>query len=222
MACSARAFAGIVFGWFVSVSTVMAQTASVPLRNSPSAVVGTYAQLSTMAMAQRHATFGALPAPMKEDVWSLHLQFFLEDHPDLSSPERAVLLEALGFFASGALETDRSAPAWAARVEQPLRELEQHARSLASPQLVVRALTELGVPEPVRRLRLVGNARLQNDFGDILDCECSTSSNYCCFLDCATSPTPTCRRPQQGQFCAAQPDGCGFGWMYPCNGICGP
>src|SRR5205085_10593270 len=79
-----------------AASSLFAQASvSVPLRNPQAAVVSTYAQLSTQRLADRRSLYGELPAPMRADLWSLQLSYFLADHADLPLAQTAMVLEAL-------------------------------------------------------------------------------------------------------------------------------
>jgi hypothetical protein len=200
-------------------AVIAQQPVSVPLRNPEAAVVATYGQLSLMPMTQRRQLYAVLPAPMREDLWSLHLTYFLADHPELRAADRAVIFEALGLCQSGALETPESSSEWTARVSQPILQLAAHAKGAPGADILTSALTRLGGPDMPE---VKSRQTLQTDDFGSMDCECNTTNSYCCIgPECWTSPTPNCRRPQRPFRCAASATGCGWVWSDPCNGICG-
>jgi hypothetical protein len=177
------------------------QASPIPLRNPRSAVVAQYSRMAALPIEQRKEIYGNLPVQMQGDVWTFHLESFLLDHPDLSPEQRAVVYEALGLIQSGALIPDES-----------LRHLELHARAALSAELVDAAFLALGPrAAPLISAKLIPRS--------LSDCECSTVSDYCCFMDCPTSPTPKCVRGRKS--CTLVSSGCGFLWQYGCNGICG-
>jgi hypothetical protein len=156
--------------------------------------------MAALPIEQRKEIYGLLPAQMQSDVWTFHLESFLLDHPDLNSEQRAVVFEAIGLIQSGVLAPDGS-----------LLHLETRARATLPPDLMDAAFLELGPQSTVNNAKLISRA--------LADCECSTVSDYCCFMDCPTSPTPKCARGRKS--CTLVASGCGFLWQYGCNGICG-
>lgn len=179
----------------------LSQPSPLPLRNSRPVVVAQYARMAAVPVEQRKQIYELLPVTMQGDLWAFHLETFLSDHPELNADQRAVFFEALGVIQSGALTPDAS-----------LQHLELRARAALKPDLIDLAFLELGPPDS-----FTANAKLiaRPD----ADCECSTVSDYCCFLDCPTSPTPKCARGRR--ICSLVPTGCGFLWQYGCNGVCG-
>jgi hypothetical protein len=190
-------------------------TISVPLRNPRAAVDSTYAQIASRPLADRRSLYATLPASMQDDLWSLQLSYFLEEHPDLDPAQKALVFEALGLFQSGLLEADRSSATWRTSTLAAVEQLEGRARIEGSKGLMD-ALSQLGGPEIVNPTTRAGGIRSEISVGG--ECECSTVSDYCCFLDCPTSPWPNCHRTRP--YCYPT-HGCGLGWVYDCNGICG-
>jgi hypothetical protein len=198
-------------------TALFAQSAvSVPLRNPHAVVATTYAQIATQRMADRRATYGQLPVQMQEDLWTLHLTYFLADHPDLPQSQKAIVLGALGFFQSGLLEADRSSAAWTSTLSAAAQ-LDAQARNERS-KVLMDALSQLGGTEIVYPAARGDRLRTEISVGG--ECECSTAADLCCFGDCPTSPSPKCARTRP--YCYGTAGGCGWGWVYDCNGICGP
>jgi hypothetical protein len=200
---------------FFGTPALFAQANSVPFRNPQPAVVSTYAQFATQRLADRRSLYASLPAPMQEDLWALQLSYFLEDHPDLPQAQRAVVYEALGLFQSGLLEMDRTSFLWRTSALPQLEQLEARARKENSKSLMD-ALTQLGGPEIIEPSMRADRLRADISIGG--ECECSTASDFCCFGDCPTSPSPSCHRTRP--YCYGS-QGCGLGWVFYCDGICG-
>lgn len=189
---------------------------SVPLRNPQAAVVSTYAQLAGEGLADRRSLYATLPPPMQEDLWTLQLSYFLTDHPDLPQREKAIAFEALGLFQSGLFELDRSSAAWRTTALPALSQLDERMRKEGS-RLLIDALTRLGGPDLGFPTARAGGLRSNISVGG--ECECSTASDYCCLFDCPTSPSPNCHRTKP--YCYGS-NGCGLGWAFYCDGVCGP
>jgi hypothetical protein len=187
-----------------------------------------YSSVSEVNGRARRELYSTLPAGMKGDLWALHLEYFLEDHPDLTPAQRAVVFEALGLITSGVFRYDSSSPEWP-EIDKAIRHLEARAK-VELRQLTQTAFEQLGIPE-INGLQ--GDDRVERpvigESGNVLkrplrirpqtyDCMCSTESDYCCFLNCPTSPTPTCHEDDN---CTLVRASCGFLWEYACNGMCG-
>lgn len=186
----------------------------VPLRNVRADVVVAYARLASAGPAQR-AMYVALPAQMKEDIWALHIEYFLTDHPELTAEQRSVCLEGLGIVESGALETDRFSAEWNANVGQALQRLEVRIKTFMPGALGREAFAQLGpatpsiVSSPAERPGIRGKLQRGVDSAPIPDCECSTiSEGYECSNCVYVADSCTFRI------------GCGPFYEYACNGLC--
>lgn len=201
MSLRSRVVSGCLFLLFVMpVSAYSQQASPIPLRNPRTAVIAQYARMAALPIEQRKEIYGLLPVQMQSDVWTFHLESFLLDHPDLNAEQRGVVFEAVGLIQSGVLAPDAS-----------LQHLEARARAALPPDMMDAAFLKLGPQRVVTSAKLIPRA--------LSDCECSTVSDYCCFTDCPTSPTPKCARGRKT--CTLVASGCGFLWQYGCNGICG-
>ncbi|HWS71218.1 MAG TPA: bacteriocin fulvocin C-related protein [Thermoanaerobaculia bacterium] len=208
---------GILVALCAAPSLLAQSAVSVPLRNPQAAVVSTYAQLSTQRLADRRSMYSILPAPLQADLWSLQLSYFLADHTDLPQAQKAIVFEALGLFQSGLFEVDRSSSAWRTSTLPALEQLEGRARKEGS-KILMDALTQLGGPEIIYPTIRANALRSEISVGG--ECECNTTWDFCCFgPECSTSTTPNCRRTRP--YCIGSAQGCGLGWAYDCNGICG-
>jgi len=194
--------------------TLIGQTHRVPFRNDPSAVIDSYDVLSSLDAAGQRRFIATLDTTLREDLWSQHIEIFLQHNPQLTPEQRSVAYEALGLVQSGVFEISRSAADWDIRVGQPLARLEHEARQVFTPAEARALLVELAPPafSPRRDLRgrtdSAGRGR-SDGFWD--DCNCSSESNWC---DAVTNPDNSCKGP-----CRAQ-HGCGTLWLYECNGLC--
>jgi len=63
-----------------------------------------YDGLSALSCGERRAAYYGYPREQQLELWTLHLQKFLTDHPNLTGTQRTVVLEGLDMIASGALD----------------------------------------------------------------------------------------------------------------------
>jgi len=191
----------------VMASPAVAQ-GTVSLRTERAQVLAKYVELSRLSMADRKQTYEPLDPRVKEDLWSVHVEKYLAGHPALSPGQRAVIFSFLGVIQSGAMEQPSWEPGWQTGVDQPFRVIENQARELFSPAEAQAIFATLG---PVER---TASGAVHAFFRQPVDsCECSTESPWCDWL---TNPDPSCHNGG----CLPQ-HGCGTGWSYDCNGMCG-
>jgi hypothetical protein len=151
-----------------------AQKLVVPLRNSRLEVVENYEGFSTIEVAKQRQIYSSMDPTMREDLWSLHIERFLEDHPDLSREQRAVAFEALGIVQSGIFEISRTNPEWMAQVGLPLSQLGDHARAVLTPAMAKMLLLEI-VPAN-HSVGMVGKSDRPHSIhvdGFMTTCDCS-------------------------------------------------
>jgi len=72
-----------------------------PLRNARADVLTVYSTLRVMPRGDAKLSFSQLSPEMKADVWTLHLEQFLDEHQNLLEEQREVIFEGLGLLASG-------------------------------------------------------------------------------------------------------------------------
>lgn len=215
-----RRLTSLIAGIAISVS-IIADERTLPLRHERREVVTQYARLAAVPLLERRDAYAATAARMRSDLWTLHLEYFLSDHPELTTEHRSVIYEALGLLASGILDISGDPSRWQAEIEPLLRNLQTRAQQVLPPGMASAVLAELGpssnvvgdaVNGPLPRWRVVPNG---------YECECSTESDWCCAFTQPTCPTPTCRASQPPFGCTPTSSGCGTFWMYGCNGMCG-
>ncbi len=214
---------GLLF--IASLESVPAN-AQVPLRNARVEVTAKYKMVSELQTNDQRAIYSALPIRMQEDLWSMHLERFLAQHPDLNEHERGVVFEGLGLIAAGVLEVSRSSPEWEVKSNRPLLMLEERIKAVMPIELARAAFAQLndlpssdGIQEPSQ----ISGARVGRSLKphvETLDCECSTESNWCCVFDCLTSPTPHCLSGVRDGNCFPT-QGCGTLFTHACDGYCG-
>lgn len=165
--------------------------------------------------------FQNLAATMRRDVTILHLKYFIEDHPELTSEQRLLVFEAIGILAAGAAEADHSTAAWNDEFEPALRTIEQRARQVFEPRLLREAFLGFGqTDEPSRPAhgKITGDAtarwRLKTETDD---CDCSVAHNWC---DLISNPDPNCVSTIHPDNCVHSDSGCGFLEIYACDGLC--
>jgi hypothetical protein len=180
-------------------------------------VVVTYGQLAQRVVSSRAQFFGRLTASMQADLWTLHIQYFVEDRDELTARQLIVVADALRFIRSNPFSVAEDDPERTAKVDIPIANLARRALASFGAEEAFAAFahlgpndsTRLGVVEPMSQA-VVGT-------GVMPDCECATTDDWCCVgPDCATSPTPKCH----GAIDRCLPhSGCGRFWQSACNGL---
>jgi hypothetical protein len=176
-----------------------------------------YSQFSQSTTIQlRKEAFRTLSDEMRTDLWLLHLERFLKAHPDLTAEQRDVVLDVIGVLAT--------APSWqelnssGSYVAARLHRIDLVALSVMPRDLYSSAFVRLGddfvlladEPHPTsgsRSWKVIGNPIVQ------WDCDCNKAHSFC---DTLTNPTPVCATA----LCKSYPDGCGWFWAQPCDGLC--
>src|SRR5438128_2244818 len=93
-------------------NTPREQPVQFQLNNPRSDVLIAYARISEEFGSNRSRTFNRLSPSMQADVWVLHLDFFLQDHEELTIRQRAVIYDAIRFIASGPFEPTQNKQSW--------------------------------------------------------------------------------------------------------------
>jgi hypothetical protein len=192
---------------------VLAATPPEVERPAPEAV---YRNLVTLPMPDRKAAFRALTPAMKAEVWRVQFREFAAEN--VVSPAQAAIIEAAdNLFSEGLFSTSKSDPDWEGQVHVPLQRLEQSARNVFPPDMLLAAFGQLGPGEVegtaaavsmsdshAARSRLIPAPLL------VSECTCSVASDWCFFGTCG------------GAICwkADSDTGCGFGWRYECDSQC--
>lgn len=190
-------------------------------------VVIAYARISAEYGVNRSQAFARLSPTMQADVWMLHLDYFLQDHDDLTVRQRAVIDEAIRFIESGPFKVAQESQAWIENVEIS-KHLGERALTAFGPDLAYETFAHLGPHDPYSNLASfpgVGLPRFDAGAsspaplgGPMPDCECATDDDWCCVGDCPTSSTPKCH--PNLDHCMPH-IGCGWFWQSACNGTCG-
>lgn len=114
---------------FAAIAT-SAQDHRTPLsRRAAPEIISKYLAISGLNVREQRAAYLLEPTDVRSDLWTLHLESFLAQHPDLTPEQRAVVFEAIGLLATGIMEIHRSDPGWDANVRLPLNTLTLHARA---------------------------------------------------------------------------------------------
>ena len=182
-------------------------------RPAPKAI---YRDLVTLPMPDRKAAFRALTPAMKAEVWRVHFRRFAAENA-VSPAQSAIIEAAHDLFSEDLFSISKSDPAWESQVHVPLQRLEQSARNVFPPGLLLAAFGQLGPGD-------VGGTAAAVSVSDSLaarsgltlnplmvsECTCSVASDWCFFGSCG------------GSICwkADSDTGCGFGWRYECNAKC--
>lgn len=181
--------------------------------------------------AERLRSYGILSSAMKSAIWIRQFRLALDEHPEFTDEQRAVLEEAMALFTPELFEISSSSPEWGRRVDAPLQAIAQRARAAFGLTLAAQLFTQLGptVPHPNPRADgttlwqpkpLDANAQLRQPFKpstqDLPHCECSSASDYCAYEFGSDF------RCVGGGCIWGVNWGCGTGLQYPCNGLCTP
>jgi len=201
------------------------------LSNARGDVIVAYGRISEVSGSERGRLYSTMSPTMQADLWILHLQYFLEDHEELTVRQRTVIYEALRFIASGALSVKRDDPEWLTKVQEPASQLESRMIAALGYGLAREAAAHLGPPEAyIVNLSVVGRyqdsqpPKLESQTSKFMpkplnaNCECSAGDDWCCVADCTTSPTPRCHA---GMYECTETRGCGWLWLSACDGMCG-
>jgi hypothetical protein len=189
----------------VSLPILAQRAPRVPLREPFADVMAMYDRLSERDEAARQEFCAEVSASMKADLWTVHLAQYLDDHPELTASQQAIIHQALGLIATGIFERDMASK----RVEdQLLGQIKAHFTPPVARDIFMR----LG---PSTRSRNDGPGR--RIVTNALDCDCSTESDWC---DTITNPNPKCKAPATPQGCTPRSCCCGTLWLYSCDGLC--
>jgi hypothetical protein len=194
----------------VLLATVICNAQStLPLKNARDLVEAEYLVLQTLNRSDRALALATVPSDMQDDLWVFHVANFLNGEQNLTAIQRSVLLEAIGFLATGsrqaAVRGDQSAldagRALVSRAQQLLpRDLARQALAAFGPD-AKSSTTDWSIDGTVAPLVEEENT-----------CSCSVDSDFCSY--------------EPGEICAATIPmctlvrGCGLFWLYLCDGKC--
>src|ERR1044072_2897186 len=74
------------------------------LRNARAAAEVEHDAIWSVDPRQAHERYRGLAPTMKSDVWTIHFERFLNDHPELTPMQRAVVIDALDLVEGGIIE----------------------------------------------------------------------------------------------------------------------
>ncbi len=218
----------------VSAANPPDQAAIEPLDAFSPAVTRAYEYLhEPQTRAERLRSYGILSSAMRSAIWIHQFRVALDEHPEFTDEQRAVLEDAIALFTPELFEISASSQEWGRRVDAPLQAISQRARTAFGFALAAQLFTQLGptVPHPNPRAlpgldgttlwqprSLDANAQPRQLFEpsteDIPQCECSSTSDYC-----AWEYGSDWRCVGGGCYWGIN-WGCGTGLQYPCNGLC--
>jgi hypothetical protein len=169
----------------------------------------TYEEFSRVPVAYQSAVFDALTADTKAELWRVRLTNYREQHPALDRTRIDLLDQAVEFVSRPTtFSTPHTDPLWDVLVGQPTKKLERRFRALFGRNEAAAIVGRL-TPEDQSSLQVVEVD--VNTFKSVIQCSCSTVSDWCSPSPyrCYTT-NPTC----------AQTSGCGTFFQYTCNGTC--
>lgn len=171
-----------------------------------------YKALSALTTPERKLLYEQFPSAMKAALWRLQIENYIEQHPDLSNEQLALLGAADKLLDASLFEIDPAAPEWKDSVDAPLTRLQERAAVLFEHEEAAGLFSRLGGPEP---LTAAANARTVRSEQGVPpsphdDCECSKESDWCWSGSFCNNTYPTCRVGV----------GCGTFFSYVCNGLC--
>jgi len=174
-----------------------------------------YRAMTSLPLTDRKAVFRGLLPAMKAEVWRVHFRKFAAEN-SLSPAQAGVIKAAHELFTEDLFAISKSDPDWEGQVHVPLQRLEQSARNLFPPDLLLSAFGQLG-PGEVGETAALGLTDSHNVRSGLIptpmmvsECTCSVASDWCFFGTCG------------GAICwkADSDTGCGFGWRYECDSKC--
>ncbi|HEY4642033.1 MAG TPA: bacteriocin fulvocin C-related protein [Thermoanaerobaculia bacterium] len=100
------------------------------LRNARAVVEVEHDAIWNVDPRQAHERYRGLASTMKADVWTMHFEQFLNDHPDLTPIQRAVVIDALALVEGGIIEASiayQNNPDLFMATHAPIEQLERRA-----------------------------------------------------------------------------------------------
>lgn len=167
----------------------------------------TYDALSALPINSKRAVFRALSAEAKSELWKIHMNLYLAEHPNLTEDQRNVILDAIALVAPQLYEVSKDNPEWLANVHAPLQSLRKRASEVFSPSVAAEIFARLGKADhfnPTKQNVLRIRALVTQG-----ECDCSMGSDWC-------PGDYVC----VDEDCQRTSSGCGSLWLYPCDGIC--
>lgn len=213
--------------WLTAIATLLFATAGVAqysgpgvaLRGNRAEVEARYQEISqSTSLRDRQEIFQALSPEMRTDLWLISLEKFLVSHPELSSAQRDVVVEAIGILATEL--PGRVDGVGRHYADERMQRFSSRAKAALPKHLFLEAFGQVGprssLDSPRKRdaaeRRIIGNP-IPPEGGNV-DCTCSHTDNFC---SDPTTPTPYCNR-QRG--CRLVASGCGWWWAETCDGLC--
>lgn len=185
-----------------------------PLQSADETTSRTYDSITELSGIERRAMYRTLSPSTRAELWILHFQQVLHDHPDLTAAERSVILEGIGLIRSGSVDFSLPAAEQNRETQESIAALQYRAQAALSADLVRLTFGEIGgeqrVVTPAHRFHVTTNA-------PPTDCICNVGSLYTC--GGPSDPLPYCFAPLQPS-CTIITSGCGFLWLYICDGLC--
>jgi hypothetical protein len=202
-----------------SSASVFAQMVEIPLRHNGDLVRTTYEHITSAATVEDgKVLFSELPPTMKADLWVYQYHLYLTTMPELSVEQRAVIFESLGLVLAGIFDNNKTDPKWSAWAAQAKAKVQADAAAVFDRPTIKLIFMRLGNPATTTVVRNSGPGLHIKPDDVLYDCDCNSDpdQDFCCIW-------PTCTdvcRTGLGSRCIYTPDGCGWGWSQPCNGLC--
>lgn len=185
----------------------------VALHNPRVEVLAAYQSFAATPAGERRSLYDSYPVALREDLWLLHLEQFLSEHPQLTPNQRGVVLEAIGLLATGALQ-ERANSEDPEGMTDSLARLERHIEAEFPFELARAAFAQLGPSAPPGDRPRGPGLQPRPEVYVGLDCDCNVNHPFC---DTITNPTPYCSSKKA---CKALASGCGWLWLQRCDGLC--
>ena len=190
-----------------------------------------YYSMLALPVKDAKASFWNASSNDKSELWRTHLALFLVKRPELNERQKKVILAAISLATPEFFEMRSSDPRWKAKVQDPLRSLEEQIISAFSLEDAAKIFATLRDDAESAKCGATGSVLLKNinykplrDSGSYKQwiysrfggqdikvennaCVCSTESDYC-----------PIRKFCSGTACRPTQSGCGTLWLYPCNG----
>jgi hypothetical protein len=175
-------------------------------------------QIDAYPSTYRRAIMSALTPADRSDAWRLHFRRYLEAHPELTAPQRAVIEEAI------AIATPEAFSGAGTATRERISALFNQAREQLGKETANTLFVSLGSPQSVRagvlplRQRIadrVRSWRVANASDP--DCNCNTDIDTCTVWP--ESDWLECSEMYSCNFDVKWPM-CGPLWSWACNGWC--
>lgn len=159
-------------------------------------------EMATLDRGEQRFAFAAISPELRADLWRSHIERYLDQNRgELDRAQVAVLESAAKVVGPRLFQTPEGDPAYAQLVKRPLEKLSAQAYAAFSDEQIAVIFYQLG-PNGERAATKMGSCNCDHSF----DCRGPYNINGHCI--------------KFGFNCLPVNYGCGFLWLFGCEGLC--